>query len=357
MKKLFVIIVIAMTFISSVALAKVQTLTADGTYQMGENDSIASSKEGAKNDALRHAAEQAGVYVRSYSKTKNYQMTDDEIEVVATNVVKIKKCEYEQEYINNTLVFHAHIVVTVDDSKFDSLIKSEKKRMELEKALEKEQERNKDIKNLQIQHGVGDISTETDLIINTSYIAKKEYSKAIVGLTSMIKSRSGIAPARTYYLRSIAYFNTDRFNEALTDISYAITIEGNNPLYYVQEAMIRLALAQQYIDYDEYSQAKSQYFLAETKCDTALQFNRKYWAALYVRSISKYLQDTIRKSVNDSELAIKRGGRGISYVENFNAYIHAQYKGRHKHMAKQDVMDFLTEGVNGLMEYKEKSKF
>lgn len=352
MKIFFFLFLMMLMLLSSTSLAAIQMIKAEGSYQMGENDSIAYAKEGAKNDALRYAAEQAGVFIRAYSKTKNFQMTDDEIEVVAANVMKIKKCEYEQEYLNNTLVFHAHVVVTVDDSKFDSIIKHEKKRLELEEALEKEKERNKDIKNLQIQHGTKDISTETELLMNSVLISKAEYTKALFNLSGMIKTRDGIVPARAYYLRSIVYFNTEKYNEALSDIGKAIAIDGNNPLYYVHEALIRLAISQLYVSWGQQSQAKSQYFLAETKCDTALTFKRNYWPALYCRSISRYLRDTIRKSVDDSESAIKHGGRGISYVENFNAYINAQYKGRHKHMAKQNVIDFLKEGVNGLMDIK-----
>ena len=351
-----ILIVLILLFFSSVSFAATQTIEADGSYQMGENDSIASAKEGAKNDALRHAAEQAGVYIRAYSKTQNLQMTDDEIEVVAANVMKVKKCDYIQEYINNTLVFHAHVVVTVDDSKFDSIIKHEKKNLKLKEELEQEKERNKDIKNLQIQHGTEDIPTETELLLNTVLITKAEYTKALFNLSGMIKTRNGIVPARAYYLRSIVYFDMERYNEALSDISKAITIDASNPLYYVQEGLIRLAIAQQYLDWNQKGEAKGQLFLAETKCDTALEFNKKYWPAFYCRSISRYLQTTIRKSVSDSEMAIKRGGRGISYVENFNSYINAQYKGRHKHMAKQDVMIFLKEGVNGLMDFKDKKK-
>ena len=345
MKKYIAFIVSILLIVPFVSSGAVQTIKAEGSYQMGENDSIAYAKEGAKNDALRHAAEQAGVFIRAYSKTKNFHMTDDEIEIIAANVMKIKKCEYEQEYLNNTLVFHAHVVVIVDDSKFDSIIKHEKKRLELEEALEKEKERNKDIKNLQIQHGTKDISTETELLMNSVLISKAEYTKALFNLSGMIKTRDGIVPARAYYLRSIVYFNTEKYNEALSDI-------GDNPLYYVQEGLIRLAISQLYVSWGQQNQAKSQYFLAETKCDTALEFKKNYWPALYCRSISRYLQDTIRKSVDDSESAIKHGGRGVSYVENFNAYINAQYKGRHKHMAKQNVMDFLKEGVNGLMDIR-----
>lgn len=351
MKKMLTAIVMVIMMLASTASASVKTIDAYGAYQMGENDSIASAKTGAKNDALRHAAEQAGVYVRAYSKTQNYQLTDDEVEVVATNVMKVKSTEYTQYYANDTLIYYVHVVVTVDDSKFSSLIKSEKKRLELERALAVEKERNKDIKSMQLQHGT-DVSTETELVMDTAYIARGDYSKAVINLCIMINGRAGYAPARAYYLRSVAYLATKRYSEALADITKAISIEGNSPLYYTQEALVRLAISQQYMDGGQYSQAKSQWYLAETKADTAMSFKRNYYPALYARSIARYMQDTIRKSVNDSEAAVKKGGRGLSYIENFNSYIHAQYNGRHKHMARQDVMDFLKEGAVGIMNMK-----
>ena len=223
-----ILIALILLLFSSVSFAAIQTIEADGSYQMGEKDSIVSAKESAKNDALRHAAEQVGVYVRSYSKSKDYYLTDDEIEVVAANVMKVKKCDYTQEYINNTLVFNAHVVVTVDDSKFDSIIKQEKRNLKLKEELEQEKERNKDIKNLQIQHGVTDIPTETELLLNTVLISKAEYTKALFNLSGMIKTRNGVVPARAYYLRSIVYFDMERYNEALSDISRAITIDAGN---------------------------------------------------------------------------------------------------------------------------------
>ena len=91
-----ILIALILLLFSSVSLAAIQTIEADGSYQMGEKDSIVSAKEGAKNDALRHAAEQAGVYIRAYSKSKDYHLTDDEIEVVSAQVMKGKKCDYEQ---------------------------------------------------------------------------------------------------------------------------------------------------------------------------------------------------------------------------------------------------------------------
>lgn len=63
--------------IASAASAEVQRIEADGTYQMGEFDSIYIAKQGARNDALRNAAEKAGVLVQSRTEMKNYKITED----------------------------------------------------------------------------------------------------------------------------------------------------------------------------------------------------------------------------------------------------------------------------------------
>ena len=89
------------------AEARTQTIEATGVYQMGENDTIATAKENAKKAALRAAAERAGVFVRSYSKTKNLKLTDDQVEVISMQTMQVKNCTFMQDYTNNTLVIHA----------------------------------------------------------------------------------------------------------------------------------------------------------------------------------------------------------------------------------------------------------
>lgn len=103
---------------SPMALARTQTIQATGVYQMGENDSIAAAKEGARKDAMCNAAEQAGVYVRSYSKIRNLKLTDDQVEVISIQTMQVKDCQYTQDYRNNTLVIHASIEATIDDADF-----------------------------------------------------------------------------------------------------------------------------------------------------------------------------------------------------------------------------------------------
>ena len=56
---------------------------------MGDGDTRELAKDKAVKDAMRIAIEKAGVYVESYSETKNYQLTDDQVRMIAAGVCKV----------------------------------------------------------------------------------------------------------------------------------------------------------------------------------------------------------------------------------------------------------------------------
>ena len=52
---------------ASTALAAPQTIEAEGVYTVGDNDSPKIARDAARQEAMRSATEQAGVYVESYT--------------------------------------------------------------------------------------------------------------------------------------------------------------------------------------------------------------------------------------------------------------------------------------------------
>ena len=58
---------------------------------MGEGETITNAKDMALRQAMRTASEQVGVYVESYSKVVNAQLTRDEISVLSSSVMEIIK--------------------------------------------------------------------------------------------------------------------------------------------------------------------------------------------------------------------------------------------------------------------------
>ena len=90
MKKFFAAVLVVMSFfISPVANAEVKTYTGKDEYIIGERETIEQAKEHSKIRALRNAREQAGVYIRSRSISKDLELIEDEILTIAEDFLHV----------------------------------------------------------------------------------------------------------------------------------------------------------------------------------------------------------------------------------------------------------------------------
>ena len=80
---------------NGVTSADVKEYSAEGEYRLGDNDTRASAKIKALDDAKRKIAEQIGVYVQSISKMEKFNLTDDNVMSVATAMIKVKSEKVE----------------------------------------------------------------------------------------------------------------------------------------------------------------------------------------------------------------------------------------------------------------------
>lgn len=338
MRKIFSAIFFSIIFLlGATTQAEIVEFEASGSYRMGENDTMIQAKEKAKEIAVRDIMGQAGVFILSNTTVKNSKLVEDEVIVKTANLLKIKSCEYSKTTEENTFVFHAHVIATLNDKIFTPKLIEEI----FKGKTESDDKKDKIYKKNEYEY-------EWDIFRTLNHFSQRDYTTAALNLTTLISSKSGNVPAQIFYLRSVARFGLEQYNEALSDIRKAIQLDGKNPLYYVQEGFIRLAVSQLYVKWHQYGEAKSQYLLAEEKCTTALNFKKHYWPAHHCRAIARYLNDNIRKSVNEADNARSHGGKGISYVEEFSDYINMRYRGRHKDLPKDSIQPILVSSVIGL---------
>ena len=132
----------------SIACAEVQTIEADGYYTMGdgleENQGVA--KERAREDAKRAASEQACTFIETLSEIQNNQITRDEIRSISATVLKVINSEVKPEISGNSIMFHCHIIVTVDTSNITEKLLQNKRY--LEAALHQIKEKDAEIAKL-----------------------------------------------------------------------------------------------------------------------------------------------------------------------------------------------------------------
>jgi len=123
------------------AFAESKELLAEGTYVMGDGETPTIAEERALLQAKRSAVEQAGTYVESFSKVKNYQLTDDEVIVLASGIVEVQVVDKKRTVNGNGIEFWVKIKATVDSDKIQEMVAKVKNRESVE-----------DYKKLQADH-------------------------------------------------------------------------------------------------------------------------------------------------------------------------------------------------------------
>ena len=133
-KKFYVVILISFAFmnLSAEAFAAPQQFFAEGEYRLGDRDTREDAKKFALIDAKRKLAEQAGVYVESFTEVNNFQVSRDKINIVAQAVISIQS--EQTEFSENGILCKAYVTGVIDtDSMENKLLKltKDKKRREV----------------------------------------------------------------------------------------------------------------------------------------------------------------------------------------------------------------------------------
>lgn len=112
---LLLLTIICLLF-SSICYGESKEIIAEGTYNMGDGETPTVAEERALLAAKRTAIEQAGTYVQSYSETKNYQLTVDEVKVIASGIMEVSVLDKHRVLDGNNINFWVKIkaIVMVD---------------------------------------------------------------------------------------------------------------------------------------------------------------------------------------------------------------------------------------------------
>ncbi len=219
-----------------IAEATVQTIEATGVYVMGDNDSPKIARDAARQEAMRAAVEQAGVYVESYSKTQNMVLTEDEVRTISGAVLKVTKEEAIPELKGATLKYTVNITAEVDTDTIH-LQEMMNKKTEIEKLQQERDALKKQNEELleKYEKAQGKEKEKIGTQLEASYdqtkifdeavqeIQRGAFPKAIQTVGPIIDDRdaSGNPLAYAHYLRGRAYYGMNRMSEALDDFNAA----------------------------------------------------------------------------------------------------------------------------------------
>ena len=134
MNRLKLLIIATLLSLHSVSYAAIQTFSASGEYTMSDFDTPEIAEQRALDYAQRNAAEQAGIYIESYSRTENWNLAEDEIKTIINNNIQIKDKKINRTILSGGVIkIQADIKATIDTADIEKIL-SEKKD-EREKAV------------------------------------------------------------------------------------------------------------------------------------------------------------------------------------------------------------------------------
>lgn len=109
------VVLLVMMMTGGITHASEQRTSAVGAYTMGQDDTLQKAQDIALNEAMRTAAEQIGVYVKSYTRMEDSAITKDQVEVSAEHTMKVVSKRFERSVTpSGDIHITAYIDVTYD---------------------------------------------------------------------------------------------------------------------------------------------------------------------------------------------------------------------------------------------------
>jgi tetratricopeptide (TPR) repeat protein len=262
--------------------AETREIVAEGTYIMGDGETPIIAEGRAVEQAKRYAVEQAGTYVKSYSRVKNFVIAEDEIEVLASGMLEITILDKKRTVEADALKFWVKLKATVKPDKIDVIVERirengigqeyarikdayDKTQAELTKlkeqlaAAKEEPERKKIIGEFSVQEkefrthqlfsdalsafSAGRMDEAIELLSRTVgedpsfnqayqlrgwvHLKQSEYDKAILDFDKVMALTPNSAKA--YAGRGICHSNKNRYKAAIADLTQALQLNPGFP--------------------------------------------------------------------------------------------------------------------------------
>jgi tetratricopeptide (TPR) repeat protein len=327
MKHVFSIIIAALLlYYPSLGFTAVKEIVSEGTYNMGDGETPSVAESRAMLNAKGLALEQAGTYVESYSKVKNFQLSEDEVKVLASGTIEVTILDKKRTIVGDGFHFWVKIMAKVNSDKMEEMARSVKEKSIIEdyKMIQREYEKNqKEMEELKKELALakGDTAkknVETRIAGEEKrFQANEWFEKGLRHTTDNDEDRgireytNAIAQnpdyAEAYNNRGIAYFNMGldtgdqgQFEQAVKDFRKVVILKPGSYSAFFAQGAIYLYEGKNDKAIEELSKA----IVLDPDADVAY-VGRGY---AYAQEKSKDLG----KAVADLSTAIAKGGRWIA---------------------------------------------
>lgn len=244
MKQIIAIIVALLFFCPASGFSETKEIIAEGTYNMGDGETPTVAESRALLQAKRTAVEEAGTYVESYSKTRNFQLTVDEIQVLASGIMEVEVLEKKRTVVGDGFNFWIKIKARVSTDKMEEMAKRVKERSvvedykKIQAAYDKSQKEIEELKKqlagakdgtekkkLEAKYPDKEKAFQTNewLEKGLKHSLNQESDEAIDAFTNAISLTPNLL--RAYLFRGIIYQEKRMYSESIEDYNKVIAIK------------------------------------------------------------------------------------------------------------------------------------
>lgn len=288
--------------------AEIKIYTAMGIDYGNEYETQEIVKLRARDKAIKNAVRQAGVYLQTYSRTVNGELTDDEIIAITSNAYElVGEVKYNRVVKQVTdeitlIVWEATVDVNVDGAE----IKNWGKRDDNERSRLISQTRDTNNAAAENDRKVEDLRKRAQTATNDSERAKlkTEFEQADNEFLSNRKVEEG---TRAAYNR--------KNEEAIKLYNEAIELNPNNAVAYNWRGNIcnAVALSKSFIEKNDYA-AQNYRRQALSDLNKAIQLKPEYSEAYGNRGFVHYMAKDYSEAINDFDRAIELNP---NHVQNY----------------------------------------
>jgi tetratricopeptide (TPR) repeat protein len=290
-KYLTALIITSLLMLTAVAVADVKVIIAEGTYNMGDGETPMVAAEHAVLAAKRAALEEAGTYVESYSKVKDFQLTADEIQVLASGITEVTVLEKKRSLVGDGISFWVKIQAKVQTDSIGDMRRKIK-----DKGVVDEYKR--------IQTAYGESQKEIERLkrelAQANQNGKKQVEKKFEKAERAFQTNSWIEQAYQHSLKN-------DFDTAIAAYNQAIAIEPRNPLAYMGRGNAYLS--------------KGSYDQAIEDSNLAIEIGLNSAMVYQIRGVAYRMKGLYDHAIRDLDRAITLDSRHIAaYISRGLAY-------------------------------------
>lgn len=324
MRHIFTIMIAALFLLfPSHGFTAVKEIVSEGAYNMGDGETPSVAESRALLNAKRIALEQAGTYVESYTKVKNMQVTEDEIQVLASGVMEVEILDKKRTIVGDGFRFWVKIKARINPDNIKEMANKVKDKSvvtdykKIQEAYDKSQKEIGELKKQLAQTKSEKVKEQVEAKISddermfqaNEWFAKglqhrlnNELDKAIEAYNSAIALDPNNVDA--YNNRGVAYYYKGQYDRAIEDFNNAIAINPNFANPYNDRGNV-------YFHYGQYDRAIEDFNKAVAiDPNLAKAYNNRgiayYYKGQYNKAVENYSK-VIALNPDDAEAYNNRG--------------------------------------------------